>query len=204
MKNLSLILNAVLVIAVGVLYYLHFSCGSSCSRKPAAKAVVAALRDSGSGHSLIAYIELDSIYDKIPYIKSRRKELEAEQKSIENEWENGYRGLENQKNEFLKKGSAITDQMAQEFQGRLLQQKDRIDQRKDDLVQKLSEKQYRYMEDIQKKLKDFLNEYNSQKQFSYILTTGTGLDYLAYKDSALNITADVVEGMNELFENKEK
>ena len=31
----------------------------------------------------------------------------------------------------------------------------------------------------------------------YIFTTGTGMDYMVYKDSSMNITDDVIEGMNE-------
>lgn len=53
------------------------------------------------------------------------------------------------------------------------------------------------MDDIQKKLKDFLIDYNKEKKYLYILTTGTGLDYMVYKDSTLNITDEVVQGMNE-------
>ena len=30
----------------------------------------------------------------------------------------------------------------------------------------------------------------------YIFTTGTGLDYMVFKDSTLNITSDVINGMN--------
>jgi outer membrane protein len=195
MKNLSITLNIILLVAVGILYYLHFSGGKQKSKTPLIKTTI--LNDSSAGHSLIAYIELDSMYNQISYISTKRKELEAEQRGIETEWQNGYRGLENKKNEFLKKGAAITDAMAQEFQGDLMQQKDRIDSRKEQLTEKLSEKQYRFMDDIQKKLKDFLASYNEQRQFSYIFTTGTGLEYMAYKDSALNITADVINGMNE-------
>jgi len=195
MKNLSITLNIILLVAVGILYYLHFSGGKQKSKTPLIKTTI--LNDSSAGHSLIAYIELDSMYNQISYISTKRKELDAEQRGIETEWQNGYRGLENKKNEFLKKGAAITDAMAQEFQGDLMQQKDRIDSRKEQLTEKLSEKQYRFMDDIQKKLKDFLASYNEQRQFSYIFTTGTGLEYMAYKDSALNITADVINGMNE-------
>ena len=71
--------------------------------------------------------------------------------------------------------------------------------RKDERLQKLSEKQYRFMEDFQSKLKGFLKEYNEQQQFAYIFSSGTGLDYLAYKDSAFDITDDVVEGMSQLL-----
>ena len=53
------------------------------------------------------------------------------------------------------------------------------------------------MDDIQKKLKEFLTDYNKEKKYMYILTTGTGLDYMVYKDSTLNITKDVIKGMNE-------
>ena len=58
------------------------------------------------------------------------------------------------------------------------------------------------MDDIHKKLKEFLNQYNKTKNYQYILTTGTGLDYMLYKDSTFNITADVIKGMNELMATK--
>lgn len=101
MKNLSLVLNVVLFIAVGILYFLHFSGKKTVESKPriiASKAV-----DNGGGHVAIAYVELDSLNENITYIKNKRKELEAEQKAIETEWENGYKGLESKKNNFLAK-----------------------------------------------------------------------------------------------------
>ena len=52
------------------------------------------------------------------------------------------------------------------------------------------------MEDMQSKLKEFMNEYNKEKKYTYIFATGTGLDYFFYKDSTLNITSDIVKGLN--------
>ena len=60
------------------------------------------------------------------------------------------------------------------------------------------------MDDMQKQLKAFLNEYNADRNYQYILTTGTGLDYLVYKDSSMNITDDVVNGMNEKMKKEKK
>jgi len=194
MKNPSLLLNIVLLIAVIVLYFLHFS----AKKSTAVNQVTTVQHPSGSSASApIAYVELDSLNEKIFYIKNTRKQLEAEQKAIETEWENSYRGLENQKNNFLKKGNAITQEEAQKFQGMLIQQQQQVDNKKQTLLQKLNEKSYKFMDEIQKKLKDFLAEYNKQKNYMYIFTTGTGLDYMVYKDSSLNITADVIKGMNE-------
>jgi outer membrane protein len=200
MKNLSMVLNVVLLVAVGILYYLHFSGNKTVTAKTKSSSAIVQM----GSRPPIAYVELDSLNERITFIKSKRKELENEQRAIETEWENGYKGLENQKNNFLKKGNAITQEEAQQFQGMLIEQQQQIDGKKQSLNQKLSEKSYKFLEGIQKQLKEFLEDYNKEKNYMYIFTTGTGLDYMVYKDSALNITNDVIEGMNEKLGNSSK
>jgi len=195
MKNFSIVLNVVLLAAVGYLYYVNFS-GKKPGKQPFEGSAGKPGKDS-CGRSPIAYVELDSLNANITYIKDRRKELEAEQKSIESDWENGMKGLEAQKNEFLKKGAAITQDEAQRFQDKLIAAQQQIDARKQQLGQQLSEKSFKTMDGIQKKLKEFLEEYNKNKKYLYIFTCGSGLDYMVYKDTTLNITNDVIRGMNE-------
>ncbi len=195
MKNLSLVLNIVLLAAVGYLYYNSFS-GKKNNRISEKNESPSMWKDSNCNRPPIAYVDLDSLNENITYIKDRRKELEAEQKVIETDQENGYKNLQAQKDNFLKKGASITQEEAQQVQASLLQQQQQIDGRKQIASQKLSEKNFSFMDDIQKKLKEFLTTYNKDKKFMYILTTGTGLDYMVYKDSTLNITNDVIKGMN--------
>ncbi len=196
MKNLSLVLNLVLLAAVGYLYYYSFS-GKKSGNPAVFRNNPSQWKDSNCNRPPIAYVELDSLNENITYIKDKRKELEVEQKAIESEWESGYKGMEAQKNNFLKKGAAITQEEAQNFQAQLLQQQQQIDGKKQSRSQDLSQKSFNFMDDIQKKLKEFLNAYNKEKKYMYILTTGTGMDYMVYKDSTLNITNDVIRGMNE-------
>ena len=202
MKQFSMVLNLVLLAAVGVLYYLHFSKDNKLNAPQ--KQVSPSVNTTNTVRPAIAYVELDSLNEKISYIKLGRKELEAEQQAIETEWENSYRNLENQKNNFLKRGNAITQEEAEMFQTSLLQQQQQVDGRKQNLSQKLNEKSYKFMEEIQKKLKDFLTAYNEDKNFNYIFTTGNGLEYMVYKDSSLNITADVIKGMNDVMKSTSK
>ncbi len=194
MNRISTVLNIVLLAAVGFLYYYVFA--GKKSTTPVVKTVVGSNSVSQAGNAPIAYVDLDSLNEKIIFIKEKRKQLEAEQRAIETEWQNSYKNLEAQKNNFLKKGDAITQQMAEEFQMSLYKQQQAVDEKKQNQTQKLSERSYKTMEDIQKKLRDFLIEYNAEKKYLYILTSGTGLDYMVYKDSSLNITPDVIEGMN--------
>jgi outer membrane protein len=202
MKQFSMVLNLVLLAAVGVLYYLHFSKDNKLNAPQ--KQVSPSVNSTNTVRPAIAYVELDSLNEKISYIKLGRKDLEAQQQAIETEWENSYRNLENQKNNFLKRGNAITQEEAEKFQTSLLQQQQQVDGRKQNLSQKLNEKSYKFMEEIQKKLKDFLTAYNEDKNFNYIFTTGNGLEYMVYKDSSLNITADVIKGMNDVMKSTSK
>jgi outer membrane protein len=196
MKNLSLVLNIILLLAVGYLFYYNFS--GKKTEAVAAKLTSSYKPGDGNGYRPpLAYVELDSLNEKIIFIKEKRQELEAEMKLIEQEQAKGYQGLEAQKDNFLKKGAAITEEEAQSFQGKLIDQKQKIDAQKQEKSQRLNDKSFTIMEGIQKKLKEFLADYNKDKKYMYIFTTGTGLDYMVYKDSSLNITNDVIKGMNE-------
>lgn len=195
MKQFSIVLNIALIIAVGVLYYLHFS----DVKKPATinkPAVYQPGAPSTGNKMVIAYVELDSLNNNVAFIKQRKKELEAEQKVIGNEYESAYRQLTAERDNFLKKGNSVTQQEAEAFQEKLGLKQQEIEQAKQQKSQRLAEKGARVMEDMQGKLKDFMNEFNKEKKYTLIFTTGAGLDYFLYKDSTLNITSEIVKGLN--------
>jgi outer membrane protein len=195
MKKIYLVINVILILAVAGLYYLHFSCKKSCKTKPDNCSIKRTFKDSGS--SKIAYIDLDSLNEKIAYIRDNRKSLEAEQRSIESEWEAGYQNLEKQKNTFLQHAKTATQSETEAFQNKFIEDQQQIDSKKQMLTQKLNEKSYKFMDDLQKKLKDFLADFNKDQKFDFIFSVGSGLDYILYRDSTLDITNEVISGLNE-------
>jgi outer membrane protein len=196
MKNFSIGLNILLFAAVAFLYVKVFSGNKTSKLSSINLAKDTSLLAATLNENAIAFVELDSLYEKITTIKSRRQELEKEQKAIETEWRSGMVGLQNRAAEFQKKGSAITQQEAERFQSMLQQEQQQIEAKKQGQTQSLSEKSYKFMDNIQSKLKEFLSDYNKDKKYQYILTTGTGMDYMLYKDPSLNVTDDVIKGMN--------
>jgi outer membrane protein len=196
MKYLSIVLNVVLLVAVVFLYYMHFSHSFNSSAGPGS--VNFKFHDTSKCDRIsVAYVELDSLNNNVNFIKLRKKELDAEQKVIMNEYENAYRSMTQMRDEFIKRGKSITQQEAEAFQEKLGIQQQQIEQVKQQKTQQLAEKGARIMGDMQSKLKDFMNEYNKNKKFTMIFTTGTGLDYFLYKDVSLDITAEIVKGLNE-------
>jgi len=76
MKNLSVILNAVLIVAVGVLYFLHFS-----SRNKEGKISGTQLASSMPlPERGIVYINSDTLNIKYDMSSEMRKEMEIKQK----------------------------------------------------------------------------------------------------------------------------
>lgn len=196
MKQFSFVLNIVLVAAVGVLYYLHFSSNTKLKAEGTAINTYRQKDSCGDKIPIVAYVELDSLNNNVTFIKLRKKELDAEQKIIANEYETSYRALTAERDQFLKKGNAITQQEAEAFQAKLGQKQQEIETAKQTKAQRLAERGAKIMEDMQSKVRTFMKEYNKDKNYSYILATGTGLDYLFFKDSTLNITNDVIKGLN--------
>lgn len=152
----------------------------------------------------LAYVELDSINKNVMFIKLRKKELDAEQKLIMNEYETACRQQEIEKNNFIKRSNAISQEDAEVFQSKWLAKQQDVETIKQSKGQQLAAKGSKIMEDMQITLKDFLNNYNRDKRFAYIFATGAGFDYLFYKDSCQNITADIVRGLNEKMSTKGK
>jgi outer membrane protein len=195
MKKLNLLVNVVLVIAVGLLYYLHFAKKQPQAAAPGAAAPLpSTFKPTAAGAPTIAYLDLDSMNEKIMVIKNHRSKMEQEFAGIQSQWENGMRNLENQKNQFLSK--SYTEAEAQKFSESLYQQQQQLDAKKQQATEALSKKNDSFLESIQKKLKEFLNEFNKDNKFTYVFSSGTGLDYMVYKNESLNITNDVINGLN--------
>jgi outer membrane protein len=55
----------------------------------------------------------------------------------------------------------------------------------------------RKMRDVKSRIEDYLKEYNAQKGYSYIVAYEPGLFY--YKDTAYNITPDIIKGLNQRY-----
>lgn len=197
MQKISTILTGVLLVAVAVLFYLHFSSGKLGGKNSSVSGRSNSKDSFCAGKQVVAYVELDSLYTQVAFIKARRSELEMEQRNLSEQYNNEYNVLEAEKAKFIKRGNAVTQQEAQEFSDKYMQRQQEIESQKQANGQALAAKGAKVMDDMQIKLRDFLHEYNKDKKFTYILATGTGLDYLFYKDSSLNITPEIVKGLNE-------
>lgn len=200
MKNYLLPLNILLALAVAVLFFLHFN------QKPASVEVKSAkgASDSSIQRDLkIAYVDLDSIQENYNYYKEKMDEFERKKETADRDLNSAFQKIENERIAFVQKGNAITQVEAENFQRDYTRKMQNLENQKKSLENNIQSEGVKTMEELKKKINEFLTEYNKEKDYSYIFSYSSTINILFYKDTALNITNEVVSGLNEAY-NKTK
>lgn len=194
-RNVLLALNVVLLILVGVLFYLHFS--SSKQIAPAATKVMAS---ASAGPFKIAYFEMDSIENNYQYLKDVKGELKAK----ENQLTGQLTSLKNKYMDKVKKYQQEAQTMTQEKQGavqqELMQEQKMIQNKEQAMGGDLQDESFKKMQVVNKTIEDFLKEFNKDKGYAYILAHQPGTIY--YKDSTYDITSEMLKGLNAGYKKK--
>ena len=197
MNKLQITLFSVLGIAVATLFYLQFSTNGKKNNAGISAKVSSAA--SASVPLKVAYIDLDSIREQYDYFKLKNKELENEKVRIESEIENGLKKLESDRNAFAGRGASITQEEMEKFQYDFQNRYQALGQRRETMLNQHLANQNKALDDIQKRINDFLEEYNKTAGYHFIFSTGEGNLTLYHKDSSFNITNEVVAGLNEIY-----
>jgi outer membrane protein len=195
MKGISGILNVVLIIAVGVLYYLHFKDNKSTADEPVIHALTPV---KGSGNGLIAYVNSDSLFDNYSFYKEKRLEIEAEKDRIKSQLKSEGEKLQNEVEAYQKSAMTMTEKERGEKEYQLQMKQQAIRQEQERLLNGLDEKREKAMDELYSRLDSFLKKHNSGKNYSYILGYSKGGGILFANDS-LDITKDVISGLNKEF-----
>lgn len=197
MKNLSIGLNVLLLIAVIVLYILHFSGNGKSTSNQGGTATV-------NADAKIVYINMDTLLNN--YTQSRElneaflKKLEANRTELNIKVKNFDREAAEFQNKVENNGF-MTRERAEQAQMDLMIKQQNLQK----LQQEMTENAQREQMEINRKLYDaitnFLTEYNKAKGFQLILSTTLGGNVL-FAQEGFDITNEVVSQLNEQYAKK--
>ena len=197
MKNLLIGLNVLLLIAVIVLYILHFSGNGKSTSNQGGTATV-------NADAKIVYINMDTLLNN--YTQSRElneaflKKLEANRTELNIKVKNFDREAAEFRNKVENNGF-MTRERAEQAQMDLMIKQQNLQK----LQQEMTENAQREQMEINRKLYDaitnFLTEYNKAKGFQLILSTTLGGNVL-FAQEGFDITNEVVSQLNEQYAKK--
>ena len=196
MKNLSLILNVVLLVAVAILYVLHFSGPGKAESKSFSS-------DTSAVNLKVAYINSDSVLKHYDYLKVNREQLEAKTKKMDQDLQNRTVGLRNEITAYQRNVSGMTLGQARAAEEDLGKKQQNLQLYQQTLQQQLMQEEAKLNKELYDRITGFLKEYGQEKGLQVVLKFDPGSDVL-YGGESLDITNDVIKGLNEAYQAEKK
>ncbi|MCI1779094.1 MAG: OmpH family outer membrane protein [Bacteroidales bacterium] len=177
------------------------SCKTAASNKGAVQEGQAPEQKTEIAKGSIVYVRMDSLVKKYDMFNDLQSELEAKVSAIQDD-------LNKKGNNFQKKTSAFQDKLNKGLMTRsdAKEQSDKLMKEQEGL-QALSQKKQAEIQDetnvLYRKVMDaihkYLVKYNKSHKYSLILTTTSDSPTIIVGDESLDITNDVLNGLNEEY-----
>jgi outer membrane protein len=194
MKLLSITLSILAFAGVVVLFIFHFN----QKKTPSENSATALNAIASKGGIKVAFVDIDSFENSYLYLKSKREEFNKRQQSMQAELERSAQQLQTDYASFqekVQKGS-ISQSEGEAAEKRLVQMQQTLRLREQSLSEQLLKEKDDFNDQLHKDLDEFIKEYNKDKGFDYILSYSKVSSSILYGNEALNVTKDVIEGMN--------
>ncbi|WP_139362237.1 OmpH family outer membrane protein [Hymenobacter sp. CRA2] len=223
MKNssLQLALNAILLIAVGVLFYLHFAQkpaapATAPAAAPAQEETTVATVDSAETPAAtasatpapaataatapadnlrkVAYVESNKLLDSYKGLQDARKAFERKAAGWQRQHETSVRALQSAVQAYQKSAAGMTDEQRAATEQRLQAQEQQVAQQQQQLQQQAQQEEAKMTEQVLTKVNKLLEGYGKENNYDLILVAGGGT--IAYARPGLDITDIVLKRLN--------
>ena len=195
MKNTSLILSIISLVAVVVLGILSLSNGG---KETEVLTEGEAVEAAAAGD--IVYVDLDRILMEYDMANDLRSVVETKVQNIQAEVNRRGKKLENDVVEFQNKidKGLMTRSVAEAQSQKLQQQEVEFNNYAAQKQQEIQEEQVVMMNQLGDAIQTYIEKYNEDKQYAMILTNSGGAPVIT-ADKTLDITDDVLAGLNEEY-----
>lgn len=200
MKNLSIGLNIVLFIGLGVLYYLHFSNNDASNN-----AANSEVSGEQTGQLKVAYVNIDSILLKYNLSLELNDAISKRQANMKAKLDKESADFQQDAQVFqdkVQRGIFLTQQRAEQAQQELLAKQQELQQLEYDYSNQLATEQQKMNIQLFDSITSFINSFNSPEKYQVILGHQLGGNLL-YGSEKLDITNEIVNGLNKRYPKKD-
>lgn len=191
--------QTILTLAAALMLMGATSCNNNSNtnkQNPEAVAPVVA-----EGGLKVAYIDTDTLLAKYQYAIDLEKQLAEYTEQQRRYGQQQVEAFQKDYNNYLQNGSTLTLTQQQAKEAELKQRAEKMQTLEQELMAKIAEKQSAETAKIMNAIYAFVREYNAaNQQFDMILTKQATL----YINPAMDITNEIVDGLNEEYKNLKK
>lgn len=195
-----LVLNIVLLLAVGTLFFLFFTkkdgTAESVINRPGIDTAAA------WEHTPVAYFEMDSVEENFVLARQMRDDVLKTETKIKDSIKELRHGLQIEWQKFQDQRSKMDAEEIKKTEQSFFDKNQDINNIERELNQSYQEYYMNMNQGIVNKIKGYCKEFNKDRKYSYIIAKEPGLFY--YTDDAYNITSELVKGLNKYYKLEKK
>ncbi len=194
MKKRNFIVSGLSALAIMVAF-------TQCDGNKAANTTSDNSTPAGSVSDLkIAYVEIDSLLNNYNLCKDLNEAMIKKQENVEVTLKEKMKSLDNEMRDFERKyqNHVFTPERAQQEQNRLIKKRQDLEALHQRLMGELQQESDKNNIQLRDSINAYLKVYNKTKGYNLIINNA-GFNNLLYADPALNITQEVIDGLNKRY-----
>jgi len=197
MNKFLLGLNIILVIAVGVLYYLYFDYTYTDSHK------IAQAQNAAANTFKIAYFELDSLQNRYTYYKEVKDYLTRKDAQYAQELNDIRTRYQVKLKEYQEKGPSLSQSQQSDYEQQLMKLQNDYATAEQNNNNAMQTEMVEKLQGVKLEIQKFLKMYCANKGYAYVFASSKD-DDIYYKDTIRNITDSIIMGLNQQYEASKK
>lgn len=150
----------------------------------------------------IVYVNSDTLSEKFVYFKDIKDRLESKAKKAQNDLQAKGQAFQREVAEAEQKVATMSASERQATQERLARKQQELAQLNQNASASLAQDENTEINAVYTTISDYLKKHAEEKGYQYVLTYSKTNPTVIYADSKLDITKEVVEGLNKEYTSK--
>lgn len=152
----------------------------------------------------IVYVNSDTLLAKYEFSRDLQKELDTKQKEVEDRVKSRTTSFQNQVSSYQQKAATMTPSERETTEQNLGRAQQELQALQQQAGQELMANDREANDKLHGKIQEFLREYARLNDFKFVLTYSRSNNAVLFADSALDVTDEVLNGLNAAYAKEKK
>lgn len=152
----------------------------------------------------IVYVNSDSLLSNYEYFKDVRTRFEDKAKKAQADLQSKGTAFQREVADYQKNAGTMTAEQRANTEERLARKQEELGRLNQNASNSLAQEEMEENSKLYNKVSDYLKKHSKEKGYKFVLTYSTSNPAVLYADDALEITKEVVDGLNAEYEKEKK
>ncbi|WP_231862237.1 OmpH family outer membrane protein [Rufibacter sp. DG15C] len=152
----------------------------------------------------IVYINADSLLKNYQHFKDAQARLKSKSQRLEQELRGKATSFQKEVGQYQQAGQGMTNEQRAATEQRLAQKEQQLQAQNQNASNQLAKEENEEMKKIYDKVEAYLKKLSAEKGYKMVLSYTRGNSAILYSDESLDITQDVLKGLNEEYKSANK